>query len=414
MTKPIYILITPLFPSDWMWEGSYAYDFVRALMATGLFDVRVYQTTRRQRPDYEYRGIKVRTFSCFVPPSGVLSQLFIPLNRRIFLRRMAQDGLDMAKVAVVDGFFIDDTIYAMAAKAINPRIIAVTHHHDCGSFGIFNGRLRYFYPLKLWNFFWARWLRQKPDLHVFISDLVKRSFLAFPDTSWSANPDYRRISRGLGFLSGVKVAERACYVMHNGVDTRQFNRSVPSRAASRPDDGEFVIGCVANFDKGKGHLTLLEAVKMLVESGFPGGLRCRVVFVGNGDTKRKCRKFARESGLDVEFRDEVDHTLLPDFYRSLDLYVMPSYWEGFGCVYTEAWACGTPFIACRGSAMEEVLSPDETDYWLCRPMDAADLAEKIRGYALTRREQRICAEIDIEKLVAKYAEHVSNMLGGVV
>jgi D-inositol-3-phosphate glycosyltransferase len=46
---------------------------------------------------------------------------------------------------------------------------------------------------------------------------------------------------------------------------------------------------------------------------------------------------------------------LPDYYNAADLLVLPSAYESFGLVALEALACGTPVLACRVGAMEELV-----------------------------------------------------------
>ncbi len=62
------------------------------------------------------------------------------------------------------------------------------------------------------------------------------------------------------------------------------------------------------------------------------GLRTRVIFTG--------------------FVDDVD---LPALYRSADLFVFPSLYEGFGLPPLEAMACGTPVVTSNVSSLPEVV-----------------------------------------------------------
>jgi len=118
------------------------------------------------------------------------------------------------------------------------------------------------------------------------------------------------------------------------------------------------------------------------------------------------REVCEEKGINAEFRDEVRHEDLPDFYRGLDLFVLPSFFEGFGCVYTEAHSCGVPFIACEGQGIGEILPPEERGRWLCKPRDAGDLARKIRGYMENRWVQNLFEDQDIDKLVGTFVDRL--------
>jgi glycosyltransferase involved in cell wall biosynthesis len=47
----------------------------------------------------------------------------------------------------------------------------------------------------------------------------------------------------------------------------------------------------------------------------------------------------------VTFPGFVPDDELPDYYRLADVFAMPSVAEGFGIVFLEAMACGTPVLA---------------------------------------------------------------------
>ena len=115
-----------------------------------------------------------------------------------------------------------------------------------------------------------------------------------------------------------------------------------------------------------------------------------------------CKKYILENKLPVTIIPSMDHKDLPEFYRSLDLFVLPSYFEGFGCVFTEAWSCGTPFITCVGQGMDDLIYDEDRDKWLCRQHDAEDLAKKILSYYSNRYEQRLSGTVDIVEMVERF------------
>ena len=82
-------------------------------------------------------------------------------------------------------------------------------------------------------------------------------------------------------------------------------------------------------------MTLLKAIYLIVTNGFQ---KIKVIFIGTGPTLDDCVNYVKRKQMEtyVEFRNEVKHEELPKFYNSLDLFVLPSYYEAFGCVYAEA------------------------------------------------------------------------------
>lgn len=385
-----YLYVTPFFPTPGNWRGAYCLDFVKAAARTGRYRVEVFREGDGR--DYEVDGVVVHTFRARHLPSNVFPSLFARGNARCFLESVRRAGIDLKDVAVCHGNTAFTIHYPLAVKAVNPRCLTVLHHHDLASFGLNNGRLRHLWPYNMIQFPVLRRLHERYDIHVFVSEASRRNFLSAPKTD-STYADYRRQMRGLPYR-GVRI--RRSVILHNGVDGTLFNAS--GKASGRADS--FVIGCVGNFEKLKGQMTLLEAVERI------GHRRIRVVFLGSGPELARCRSFAERHGIDAEFRSEVRHEELPSFYRGLDLFALPSAFEGFGCVYTEAHACGAPFIACRGQGTDDIIPAEDRGKWLCEPRNPADLADRIAGYREHRWEQRLTENQDIDFLVRRFLDQL--------
>lgn len=65
---------------------------------------------------------------------------------------------------------------------------------------------------------------------------------------------------------------------------------------------------------------------------------------------------------------------LPLFYNAADIFVIPSFREGFGLIGLEAMACGTPVISSSKTSLPEILG-DAAIYF--NPADCQKIAEKI-------------------------------------
>ncbi len=369
MGKPIYLYVTPFFPSPESWRGAYSVNFVNGLLANGEYDVRVF--TCGKGPDYTYQGICVHRFPLRYLPSALFPFLFARLNECAFLRKVASLGIDLKDVAVCHANTALFGIFARAVKAHNQQTQAILHHHDLQSYGLSTGIFRHFYLNKLINFFCLRRLHEAMDLHVFVSEKARENFLLVPHAPQTPYTDYPRQLRGLGCFRGPRI--RATAVWHYEPDAAFFH------PRGRVPHAGFVMGCVANFKTMKDHLTLLKAVDLIRDQLGDWQLR----LVGSGPLLARCQKYVREHKLEshITFESECDYTDLPDFYRSLDLFVLPSYFEGFGCVYTEALACGTPFIACEDQGISDILP--QPNCTLCNTQDPVDLADKILAFYKT-------------------------------
>ena len=111
-------------------------------------------------------------------------------------------------------------------------------------------------------------------------------------------------------------------------------------------EDEFAILTVGRIDPKnngyKGHDRIIRALPNLRRQD-----RAVVYLIaGEGDDRARLERLASELGVEdrVRFLGKVPFEDLPDAYRAADLFALPSTGEGFGIVYIEAMACGTPAI----------------------------------------------------------------------
>jgi D-inositol-3-phosphate glycosyltransferase len=143
---------------------------------------------------------------------------------------------------------------------------------------------------------------------------------------------------------------------------------------------------VGRFAPEKGLNRLLTAVACLKH--YP---RLRVMIVGGdgeGDpAHRRMRQLCRAAGIDerVTFAGRIDQTVLPQYYSAADLLVLPSVYESFGMVALEALACGTPVVATRVGATDDLIRQEAAGR-LVKGDSARALADAI-AEVLSQNEQ---------------------------
>ena len=129
-----------------------------------------------------------------------------------------------------------------------------------------------------------------------------------------------------------------------GIDSELFSPGASSvRSRLNWTDKHLVIGYVGRFTYLKGVDLLAAAFRELSLNHT----NLRLLMVGSGAEERSIRpvlpnQFARRL---VHIEPDVNHWQLPEWYRAMDVLVMPSRYENFSNAVLEGMACGIPFLA---------------------------------------------------------------------
>jgi glycosyltransferase involved in cell wall biosynthesis len=218
------------------------------------------------------------------------------------------------------------------------------------------------------------------------------------------------ISRFIGDLIrrdlGVDPPLRTIY---NGVDHERFVPP-PKRPAAIP----FRVLFCGNLNRRKrAHLLpqLAAALDERFEIHFTAGLAdggLSAAHVASG-------------GAQLRPLGRIEHAAMPSVYQNMDALFMPSVREGFGLCVAEAMACGLPVVACRESALPELVEPglggmlcavDDVPAFagaLRQLADDRDLASRMGEYNRARVEQRFT----LKRMVGEYRELFEAVLDGV-
>jgi glycosyltransferase involved in cell wall biosynthesis len=161
-----------------------------------------------------------------------------------------------------------------------------------------------------------------------------------------------------GILRHYSVDESKVVVVHNAVSSRfrPIEREV-ARAAVRRKTGltvPFVL-TVGDLQPRKNHLGLLRAFEDVLRA-YPQ-LPHHLLFVGKETWySKELHAAVMKSAIAerVHFTGFVEDDELVHFYAACDLFVFPSFYEGFGLPILEAMACGRAVACSDSSAMPEV------------------------------------------------------------
>ena len=211
----------------------------------------------------------------------------------------------------------------------------------------------------------ARAALREADLVIAISRYTRRRLI-----DWSDLPGHR-----------VKVLPNAARLAPRSARAGEAERS-RARATLELDD-RTVILCLGRMDsreRYKGHDVLLDAMTSMEPTPRPPLL----VLAGGGDDHDRLRRRAAALGLTESVRIErhVSDARRDALLLAADVFAMPSVREGFGFVYLEAMASGTPVVAGNRDGARDALRDGELGA-LVDPLDPSDVARGI-GAALER------------------------------
>jgi len=209
------------------------------------------------------------------------------------------------------------------------------------------------------------------------------------------------------------VPEDKIATIQNGIDLSRV-ASTMTREAARArlglDEQVLAVGCVARLEEQKGHRFLLEALALLRRQGPPPSRPVKLVAAGDGRLRGELQAQAQSLGLGEMVSFLGTRSDVADILRALDVYVMPSLWEGLSLALLEAMAAGLPVIATDVGGVSQVLGAGSGGVKVA-PGDARALAAAIRQLSDEPRErlalrgeqarQRVRAEFSLDAMIGR-------------
>lgn len=165
-------------------------------------------------------------------------------------------------------------------------------------------------------------------------------------------------------------------VVYNAVDFDMLRTTLTReqvRAAIGVPAGAMTAGVIARLTDQKGHHVLLEAL-----AATPGLASLHLVVIGDGPLRSALEAQAAALGLSSRVHFLGARRDLGDLLSAMDIFVLPSLWEGLPLSLVLAMGAALPAVSTRVAGIPEVVDDGATGL-LVPPSDAAAL-----GAALAR------------------------------
>ncbi len=212
--------------------------------------------------------------------------------------------------------------------AEHPEYKIVHVHQDCLSSVILKAAQKHGVPVRLAH---SHNANQDRNLKYLIKLLYKRFIPRYATALFACGKE-----AGDWMFGGAD-----CRVLNNAIPARQYAFSPARREAVRRglDLGdEFTLGLVARFSVQKNHSFLLEILHALVRLEP----KAKLLLVGDGELRGQIEEKIQELGLENNVILTGVRRDIPDLLQSMDVFVMPSLYEGLSLASVEAQAAGLP------------------------------------------------------------------------
>ncbi len=169
--------------------------------------------------------------------------------------------------------------------------------------------------------------------------------------------------------SKVKVVYQGCHPIFKNKQTREDVSHIRQKY-DLPD--EFILN-VGTIESRKNALLILKALT-LIKDHIP------LVIVGRSTTyKDELLSFIIANNLSeqVTFIHNAEFKDLPLIYQAANVFVYPSFFEGFGIPIVEAIASGIPVISSKGSCFAEAGGPDCSYVDPTQPEELANAIQEV-------------------------------------
>ena len=176
--------------------------------------------------------------------------------------------------------------------------------------------------------------------------------------------------------------------IHNGVDLNVYKFDKDNREKIRREfiiaDEQLVIGHIGRFNQQKNHKFLIEVFAEVLKQK-PDAL---LMLVGDGEKKNEIKEQIKALGIEESVIFTGIRSDVPELLSAMDVFVLPSFYEGMPNTVIEAQATGLPCVIAD-TITEEAEVTECVNF-----MSLSDSAESWADKALTLfekdKENRFC------------------------
>ncbi|MCL4815976.1 MAG: glycosyltransferase family 4 protein [Vicingaceae bacterium] len=240
----------------------------------------------------------------------------------------------------------------------------------------------------------------------FIGRKIKKFILKNTNTLTVVGENLKKI------LAKENMWKKDILVYPMGTDTSLFKPDESTRNMERIN-----LLFVGRIIREKGIYHLIEALPE-IKSQFPNVL---LHIIGEGNERQEVQESIIKMNLSehVRFYGHVPHSELPRYYSMTDIFILPSFSEGFGLVLTEAMACGCISLCSNIEPLNNIVENKQNGFLLDRisAQSIAKLVISILNLPIANLQKikiqarkRITENLDLKTVASNYKKIYYHLL----
>lgn len=144
-------------------------------------------------------------------------------------------------------------------------------------------------------------------------------------------------------------------VIENGIDLSRFNPE-NSFANIRKEfgfkDTDFIIGFIGRVTLQKDPMNFIKSIEIANKQDS----KIKALLVGEGDMKEEALTYIKNNSLENVIRTSNFRSDIPDLLNAIDIFCLPSLWEGLSIALLEAMAMGKALVVTPTDGTKEVIT----------------------------------------------------------
>ncbi|MEQ8338248.1 MAG: glycosyltransferase [Cyclobacteriaceae bacterium] len=172
-----------------------------------------------------------------------------------------------------------------------------------------------------------------------------------------------------------KIGKYNNRVINNGIDLNKFSSKVSAselKATLQIPKDAIVVGCIMRMTKQKNPMGMLRAFRQANQQ--VGNLH--LLLVGDGELMPQIKAYIDKHSLESNVTLTGNRKDIPQLLSMIDIYCLPSLWEGLPLSLLEAMAMRKAIIATRVDGTKELIQ-EGVNGLIIEPNDTKSLAEKV-------------------------------------